>query len=190
MYLKGKSHLGLKFLPDPSKEFDCYADADFYGAWNKRRARADPSTAKSRSGWIIFYVTVPICWASKLQTQVALTTTKAEYIALLSTLRDVIPIMQLIEEVKSNGFKVISAAPFVYCCAFEDNAGALELACLPKLCPCTKHINVCYHHFREFVRKGLIKIFPITSKKQIADMTTKALAQNDFVLYHSTTCGQ
>ncbi len=36
---------------------------------------------------------------------------------------------------------------------FEDNSGALELARLHKLRR-TKHINVCYHHFREHVRKG------------------------------------
>ncbi len=29
--------------------------------------------------------------------------------------------------------------------------------------------NVCYHHFREHVRKGLIKIFPIDTKDQVAD---------------------
>jgi hypothetical protein len=35
----------------------------------------------------------------------------------------------------------------------------LELARLLKLCPCTKHINVCYHHFHKHIRNGLIKIF-------------------------------
>ncbi len=44
----------------------------------------------------------------------------------------------------------------------------------------TKHINVCYDHFCEYVQKGLIKIFPILIKDQIADALTKALAQNDF----------
>ena len=62
---------------------------------------------------------------------------------------------------------------------FEDNSGALELARLPKQRSRTKHINVCCHHFREHVRKGLIKIFPVDRKDQIADALTKALAQND-----------
>jgi hypothetical protein len=50
----------------------------------------DPSTAKSRSGWIVFYAACPVCWASKLQSQVALSTTEAEYIAMSQALRDVI----------------------------------------------------------------------------------------------------
>ncbi len=40
----------------------------------------------SQSGWIIFYAGCPISWASKLQYQVALSTTKAEYIAMSQAL--------------------------------------------------------------------------------------------------------
>jgi hypothetical protein len=121
-----------------------------------------------------------VSWASKLQSQVALYTTKAEYIAMSQALRDIIPIMGLLQEMRERGFKVLCTDPFVYCKVFEDNSGALELARLPKLRPRTKHINVCYHHFREHVRKGLIKIFPVETKDQIADALIKPLAQNVF----------
>jgi hypothetical protein len=90
-YLKKTRDLGLKFKPDPKKGFDCYCDANFSGNWNKAFASVDPSTAKSQSGWIIFYAGCPISWASKLQSQVALSTTEAEYIAMSQSLRDVIP---------------------------------------------------------------------------------------------------
>ncbi len=80
--------------------------------------------------------------------------------------------------------------PYIYCKVFEDNSGALELAQLPQLHLCTKHINVCYHHFCEHVRKGLIKIFPLDTKDQIADTLTKAPAQNDFVRHRELMCGQ
>ena len=105
-------------------------------------------------------------------------------------LRDVIPVMNLIQEMKEKGFQVICVQPNVYCKVFEDNSGALELARLPKLRPRTKHINVCYHHFRKHVRKGLIKIFPVNTKDQIADALTKALAQNDFQRHRRYLCGQ
>jgi hypothetical protein len=103
-------------------------------------------------------------------------------------LRDVIPVMDLIAEIKDRGFQVISIQPYVYFKVFEDNSGALELACLPNLHPRTKHINVCYHHFHEHVRKGLIKIFPIDTKDQIADALTKALPQNDFTCHCKFMC--
>ena len=96
-YLKATCHIGLRFKPDPSKGFQCYFDADFAGNWNKDFVATDPSTAKSRSGWIVFYAACPIIWASKLQSQVALSTTKAEYIAMSMALRDIIPLMELIK---------------------------------------------------------------------------------------------
>jgi hypothetical protein len=96
--------------------------------------------------------------------------------------------MFLVQEICKKGFQVICTKPYV----FEDNSGALELARLPKLCPRTKHINVCYHHFREHVRNGLIKIFPVGTENQIANaLTTKALShsQNIFQRHRRYMCG-
>jgi hypothetical protein len=188
-YLKKTRNLGLKFKPDPKKGFECYCDADFSGNWNREFAPTDPSTAKSQSGWIIFYAGCPVSWASKLQSQIALSTTKAEYITMSQALHDIIPVMNLLQEMREQNFKVVCIKPYVYCKVFEDYAGALELARLPKLYPRPKHINVCYHHFCKHLRKGLIKIFPIDAKDQIADTLTKALAQNDFQHHRHHMCG-
>jgi hypothetical protein len=181
--------LGLKFKPDSKKGFECYCDADFSGNWNKEFIPVDSSTAKSQSRWIIIYAGCPIYWASKLQSQVALSTTKAEYIAMSQALCDVIPIMNLLQEMREQDFKVICTEPYDYCKVFEDNSGALELARLPKLHPRTKHINVCYHHFCKHVCKGLIKIFPNDTKDQIADALTKALDKNEFQRHRYYMCG-
>ncbi len=188
-YLKKTRDLGLKFKPDPKKGFECYCDADFSGNWNREFAPVDPSTTKSQSGWIIFYAGCPISWASKLQSQIALSTTKAEYIAMSQALHDVIPVMNQLQEMREQNFKVVCIKPYIYCKVFEDNAGALELARLPKLRPRTKHINVCHDHYCKHVQKGLIKIFPINTKDQIADVLTKALAQDDFQCHCRHMCG-
>jgi hypothetical protein len=66
-YLMKSRDLGIHFKPDPSKGFKCYCNADVLGLWNKTLAPDDPSTAKSQSGWIIFYAGCPVSWASKLQ---------------------------------------------------------------------------------------------------------------------------
>jgi hypothetical protein len=86
-------------------------------------------------------------------------------------------------------FPGIFTKPYVYCKVFEDNSSALELARLPKLCPRTKHINVCYHHFHEHVRNGLIKIFPLRTKNQIANALTEAPPQNVIQRHPHYMCG-
>ncbi len=179
-YLKKMRNLGLRFKPDPKTGFECYCDTDFSGNWNKEFAPVDPSTAKSRSGGIIFYLGCPVSWTTKLQSRIALSTTKATCIVISQALRDVIPITNLLQVIREQDFKVICTEPYVYCKVFEDNSGALELARLPKLHLRTKHVNVCYHHFCKHACKGLLKIFPIDTKDQITDTLTKALAQNDF----------
>ena len=89
--------------------------------------------------------------------------------------------MQFLDELKEKGFSVYSTEPKVYCKAFEDNSGALELARLPKMRPRTKHINLKYHHFREYVRIGKIFVYPISTIDQVADIFTKPLPQNTFL---------
>lgn len=63
----------------------------------------------------------------------------------------------------------------------EDNAGALELANVPKMRP--SHINITYHHFRQFIQKGKIKVLLVKSEDQLADILTKPLAADSFVKF-------
>jgi len=135
--------------PKENKSFEAFADADadFAGNCNSQTAMDDPSTAKSRTGSVITYASYPILWASKFQTCISLSTTEAEYVALFQCLRDTIPIMQLLQELKDKGLCQAKATPVVHCKAFEDNSGALELSLVPKMRPRTKHINNVYHHF-------------------------------------------
>ena len=81
--------------PNEDPILEVYADADFSGNWNRKTAQHDSSTAKSRTGFIIYFAKCPIMWTSKLQTQIALSTTEAEYMALSSALREAIPLMEL-----------------------------------------------------------------------------------------------
>ena len=51
----------------------------------------------------------PLIWASKLKTEVALSTMEAEYISLSQDLCNVIPLMGLMKEMKQFGFEAGSA---------------------------------------------------------------------------------
>ena len=116
----------------------------------------------------------PIIFASKMQSELALSTTEAEYIALSQAMRDVIPFMDLLTELQ-NFYSDTITKPQILCRLLEDNNGALALVVEQKYRPRTKHISLKYHHFRSFVKSGKISILPIDTKEQIADQFTKAL---------------
>jgi hypothetical protein len=144
----------------PSQEgMECWVDAAHATEWNNKTASDNPNSARSRMGCIITYAGCPIHWTSKMQTEIALSTTEAECIALSQSMREVLPIMWLLEETKHHGVPVLNAKPKVHCKFFEDNAGAIEIANVPKMRPITKHLNIKYHHFREEVKKGTISIY-------------------------------
>ena len=134
-YMLATRDKGIIIHPKKSRQFACWVDADFAGNWRQADAHSDSMTAKSHSGWIVCFAGVPITWASKMQTITAMSTTEAEYIALSTSLREVIPLMGLLTEARAHGMSIDDLPPKIHCTIFEDNSGALELARLPKIRP-------------------------------------------------------
>ena len=118
-----------------------------------------------------------------------MSTTEAEYVGLSQALRETIPIIELLKEMKKKGINIYSTTPKVYCTAFEDNNGALELANAPKMRARTKHINLVYHHFRSFVKRRIINIYPIDTTEQLADIFTKPLDVKTFIYLRKKIMG-
>ena len=121
--------------PQQSSSFACWVDANFSGNWKGKVAHKDSMTSKSWTGWAITYAACPISLASKMQTQVALSTMEAKYIALSTALRVQIPLLELLKEVIQENIDIKFQPPIVHCKAFEDNSGALEMAKLPEIWP-------------------------------------------------------
>jgi hypothetical protein len=173
-YLKGTRDKGLILKPNPSKSLEVFVDADFAGNWDKEETW-DPDTARSRHGYIVSYAGCPILHKSQLQTEIALSSTESEYTGLSYALRDAIPIMEMLNEFKEQGYDIQSTISEVHCEVFEDNSGALQIAKIKKYRPRTKHLNNRLHHFRSYVDSGQITIHAIDTKEQPADMLTKPL---------------
>ena len=90
---------------------------------------------------------------------------------------EVIPLIELLKDsrVASN---VITIPPAVICKVFEDNQSCIAVAESHKLPARTKHIAIKYHHFRNLVDKGVIKINYVKTKKQMVDIFTKPVENN------------
>ena len=118
-------------------------------------------------------------WQSKLQTEIVLSTTEAEYIALSQSLREVLPFMNLMKEI-DDVFGIHNPSPKFHCKVFEDNLSCIKVAKSPKFTPRTKHIAIKYHHFRKYVSDGTVTIQHIDTKEQLADIFTKPLDEKTF----------
>jgi len=143
--------------------------------WNTQDSD-DPNSVKSRTGYVIVFANCPVLWVSKLQTEIALSTTEAEYIALSQAMRDIIPMQTLLAEI-AKLTKLKTGKTTAHSTVFEDNKGCVELVAAPKMRPRTKHIAIKYHHFREHVRRRNIQVQWIDTKSQLADIFTKPLAE-------------
>jgi hypothetical protein len=77
-----------------------------------------------------------------MQTEIALLSTESKYTGMSYGLREVIPIIEILKEMKGKLFPVQMMTPRVHCRVFEDNSGALEMATTHKYQPRTKHLRM------------------------------------------------
>ena len=205
-YLKKTQAEGLILKPSDDPRVDCYVDADFGGLFAVEDKQESVSV-KSRNGYVITYRGAPLLWVSKMQTQVALSTMEAEYIALSQSMRDLIPIREVLKEIMTIVFNKspdityhshskafadsVGTAPHVIpqSTVYEDNDACLKFARMPKLTPRTKHIGIPYHWFRTQVERLEIHIEHINTTEQLGDQFTKSLPVDKFRLARKRLMG-
>jgi len=101
----------------------------------------------------------------------------------------VIPLMDLMKELKGQGFPITESIPKIFSKVYEDNSGALEIATVFELRPRTKHLNTRFHHFRQYQERGEIEIIPIDTTMQVSDILTKPLELALFVRHRLAMMG-
>jgi hypothetical protein len=97
-YLCNNLDDGIIYNIDKSKGIEVYADTDFAGGWSV----VDSNNADNvlfQTGFVICYANFPVIWCSKIQTEIALSTAEAEYIAMSHALHETVPIQNLIKEI-------------------------------------------------------------------------------------------
>ena len=191
-YLNSTKDKGMYLKPTKDLNINCYVDADFAGLW-KSEDDQDPLCVKSRTGVLITFMDCPLQWLSKLQSQIALSTMEAEYIALSQAMREVIGFREILKEIYSQvlnnskeydtlNFRTVSKTfgTIPQSTVHEDNEACLRFATVPKMSPRTKHIAIPYHFFRSKVDNGEIKVVAVDTNNQLADQFTKGLPQDKF----------
>ncbi|KAL7548588.1 hypothetical protein ACHAWF_011864 [Thalassiosira exigua] len=179
--LKVAMDKGLVLDPSDDLTIDCYYNADFAGLWGHEHPQ-DPHCVRSRTGYVITLAGCPVLWVSKLQTEIALSTMEAEYVALSTACRDLFPVIDLVKEIGQHfGLPVNDRSSF-HVRVHEDNIGALTLGQLEprRMKPRSKHYAVKYHWFREHLEPRGIDLVKVDSKDQLGDIFTKGLGRVAF----------
>jgi hypothetical protein len=183
--------------PEKRLKLDCYVDSDFVGFFASED-RHNPMCTKSITGYVLLFSGVPILWVSKMKTQIDLSTMEAEYIALSQSMIDLLPVREILKEIKnhmlgefdfsqkyssrSKAFKYATGEEEIsQSTVYEDNAACLHMARMPKLSPSTKHIAIPLHWYRSKVLYLSIEIQAIRKDQQWADQYTKGLCAEKFI---------
>nr|GEU35776.1 retrovirus-related Pol polyprotein from transposon TNT 1-94 [Tanacetum cinerariifolium] len=125
-------------------------------------------THRTTSGSLQFLGDRLISWSSKRQKSAAISSTKAEYIALSGCCAQILWMRsQLIDYVL--GFNKIP----MYC----DNKSVIALCCNNVQHSRSKHIDISYQFIKEHVENGVIEFYFVNTKYQLTDLFTKALGR-------------
>ncbi|CAM9594320.1 unnamed protein product, partial [Heterosigma akashiwo] len=155
-YLKGTQSESLRLGGD--LVLRAFSDSDFC---------SDRIDGKSVTGYVLFLGDAPIIWSSKLQGAVTTSTVEAEYLALRSSVKDIMWLRHLLADL---GCPQQEPTPVV-----EDNSACIEWASDLLISKKNRHFHVSYHLAKEQVSLGTIRMLFIKTHDQVADIFTKAL---------------
>ncbi|GJV46951.1 retrovirus-related pol polyprotein from transposon TNT 1-94 [Tanacetum coccineum] len=158
-YLRGTVNQGLWYSKDFAIALTAFSDADHAGCQDTRRST---SGSMQLLGYIL------VSWSSKRQKSAAISSTKAEYIALSGCCAQVLWMRsQLIDY----GLR-FNKIP-MYC----DNKSAIALCCNNVQHSRLKHIDIIYHFIKEQVENEVVELYFVSTEYQLADIFTKALCR-------------
>jgi len=160
-YLSGTKDLGITYQakkPTPDENhFIGYSDASY----------ANNDDLTSVSGYVSLMNGGAISWGSKKQSDVSLSSTEAEYIALAEETREITWLRHLME-----GLEYKQPQPTKLC---GDNSGSLAIAKNPQYHKRTKHFDTRHHYIRQKIKDCIIEVLYCPTINMTADIFTKAL---------------
>jgi hypothetical protein len=137
-----------------------FCDSDWAG---------DSETRISVTGFILYLMNVPVCWWSKSQKGVTLSSTEAEYVAMSEAVKEIKFIYYLLRDIS-----IEVELPII---VKTDNVGAMLMAQNSSSGVRTRHVDTRYHFVRENLDDRIIKIDFIESVENQSDIFTKKVTQ-------------
>ena len=161
-YLAYTPTIGLWYPKGSTFDLIGYSDADYAG---------DKVDRESTLATCHFLGQSLVCWSSKKQNYVSLSTAESEYIAARSCCAQLLWMKQTLKDYGINTKNVL---------LFYDNESAIKLSKNPVQHSKTKHIQIRHHFLRDHVNKEDIDIIHVNTEEQLADIFTKPLDEKRF----------
>ena len=177
-YLKGTTAKGIIFKPTGTYKVDCYVDADFTGL-HGRDPQEMPTSARSRTSYIMFFSGCPLLWKSQLQTETALSTFHAEYVALTAAMRQLIVVQWVLQDLVAC-LSLKPKQPKIHATVHKHIASAHALANNQRLSDRSKSLNTNYHFFWEWINGGMASVVKCSTDEQQANCMMKGLIPEKF----------
>ena len=171
----GKEHWAtvkwiLRYLQGTSKMSLCFGKGEpILDGFTDSNMAGDVDSQKSTSGYFITFVGGAVAWQSRLQKCVALSTTKAEFIAITESCKELLWLEKFLQEL---GLK---QERYVLHC---DSQSAIHLSKNSSFHSRSKHIDVRYHWIRDVLNDKLLQLEKVHTDENTADMLTKALTKD------------
>ena len=160
-YIKNTLDHGLTYSRDFDLSPSAYVDSDYGGCKDTRR---------STSGFIFTMAGGAVCWSSKRQTTVALSTVEAEYVAMSRCAQQMVWMHSWLDEVQID-FQLPGLIK-------GDNRGAIALTKNTRDHGKVKHIDIRHHYIRDLLKSGAISTEQVASADNLADLFTKPLPRD------------
>jgi hypothetical protein len=146
--------------------------------------------AFSTSGWIVFFGSTPLSWASRLQRVTARSTGESEFIALSSVAQECIYLRMLVSSLKfpvsvleifcndksryeTNGADKTKFQTAVQ--IWSDSAVAIAQAKKPEhwIVDKLRHVKTAYFFFKSYCRRGELQLLKVSGLDNCSDIMTK-----------------
>nr|GEZ07814.1 copia protein [Tanacetum cinerariifolium] len=154
--------MGLWYSKDTDMSLTTYADANHAGCQDTRRSTLGSAQLLGDK---------LVSWSFKKQKCTAISSTKAEYIALSGCCAQ---ILWMHSQLTNYGFQFNKI--LLYC----DNKSVIALCYNNVQHSRAKHINVCYHFIKDRVENRVVELYFVRTKYQLADIFTKHLPRDRF----------
>ena len=153
------STANMKLVIGGAKCLIGYTDSDW---------ASDKENRRSTFGYCYSLGMGVVCWSSRQQKSVALSTAEAEFVAASEAIKDGVWLRGLLSELSVQ----LNSGITLFC----DNMAAIHLMNNPVHHNSVKHIDIRYKYVREIVTSGVADLIYVKSCDNVADALTKPLS--------------